>query len=136
MAKCRSRPITAPTLPAGAALERRGRESKRPGSTIRPNFGSNSSRCRVIRPSPNVPWTWRPTTSGANSAVPLWKLWGLAVDRVPPSDYTIGIDTVEVMRAKLAEMPGFPVYKIKLGVSADLDVLAAAAAEQRGDVSR
>ena len=111
---------------AEAALERRGGESKRPGSTIRPNFGSNSSRC------------WRDTPFaqcaldvaahdlwGKLRGAPLWKLWGLAVDRVPPSDYTIGIDTVEVMRAKLAEMPGFPVYKIKLGVSADLDVLAA-----------
>jgi L-alanine-DL-glutamate epimerase-like enolase superfamily enzyme len=62
---------------------------------------------------------------GKLRGAPVWKLWGLAVDGVPPSDYTIGIDAVEVMLAKLAEMPGFPVYKIKLGTPGDIDVLAA-----------
>ena len=62
---------------------------------------------------------------GKLRGAPVWKLWGLALDRVPPSDYTIGIDAVEVMLAKLAEMPGFPVYKIKLGTPEDLEVLAA-----------
>ena len=56
---------------------------------------------------------------------PLWKLWGLRIDRLPPSDYTIGIDSPEVMLSKLAEMPGFPVYKIKLGGPQDLEVVAA-----------
>jgi len=46
---------------------------------------------------------------------PVYKLWGLDVDRIPPSDYTIGIDTVDKMVAKLQEVPGWPVYKIKLG---------------------
>ena len=27
---------------------------------------------------------------------PLWKLWGLQIDRLPPSDYTIGIDSPDV----------------------------------------
>lgn len=54
---------------------------------------------------------------------PLWKAWGLSLDRCPPSDYTIGIDTSEVMIAKLQEFPGWPVYKIKLGTPRDVEVV-------------
>jgi L-alanine-DL-glutamate epimerase-like enolase superfamily enzyme len=60
---------------------------------------------------------------GKQRGQPLWKLWGLSADRAPPSDYTIGIDTIGVMLAKLAERPDFPVYKIKLGAPGDLDAL-------------
>jgi L-Ala-D/L-Glu epimerase len=56
---------------------------------------------------------------------PVWKLWDLTLDRCPPTDYTLGIDTIEIMLAKLREMPGFPVYKIKLGTPDDLEVLRA-----------
>src|SRR5437868_10637084 len=28
---------------------------------------------------------------------PVWKLWGLSTDHVPVSDYTIGIDKIDVM---------------------------------------
>ena len=34
---------------------------------------------------------------------PVWKLWGLDCKAGPPTDYTIGIDTIEVMVAKLRE---------------------------------
>ena len=68
---------------------------------------------------------------GQARGAPVWKLWGLQIDRTPPSDYTIGIDAVEVMVAKLAEMPGFPVYKIKLGTPRDLDVARARSAGTR-----
>ncbi len=54
---------------------------------------------------------------------PVWKLWGLSLDRLPPSDYTIGIDTMETMLAKLDEFPGWPVYKIKLGTPDDLAIV-------------
>jgi L-alanine-DL-glutamate epimerase-like enolase superfamily enzyme len=56
---------------------------------------------------------------------PVWKLWGLTLERCPPTDYTLGIDTIEQMLAKLREMPGFPVYKIKLGTPRDLEVIRA-----------
>ncbi|MEM8738319.1 MAG: dipeptide epimerase [Planctomycetota bacterium] len=49
---------------------------------------------------------------------------------VPRSDYTIGLDTPEMMAEKLRGFPDFPVYKIKLGsppgqggVSRDLDIV-------------
>ncbi len=51
------------------------------------------------------------------------ELWGLRLDRLPPSNYTIGIDAPEVMVAKLEEMPGWPVYKIKLGTPQDLAIV-------------
>lgn len=51
---------------------------------------------------------------------PVWKLWGLSLDRVPLTDYTIGIDAIETMIAKMQEFPGWPIYKIKLGTPEDL----------------
>jgi L-Ala-D/L-Glu epimerase len=52
---------------------------------------------------------------------PLYKFWG---DRfsAPLTDYTIGIDTVEKMIAKLKEKP-WPVYKVKLGTQEDLKIM-------------
>src|SRR5688572_6933831 len=38
----------------------------------------------------------------------VWRLWGLSIDKVPYSDYTIGIDSIETMVAKLNEFPGWP----------------------------
>jgi len=60
---------------------------------------------------------------GKLRGAPVWKLWGLSIDRVPPTDYTIGLDSIEVMVRKLEEFPGFPVYKIKLGTPDDLQIV-------------
>jgi L-alanine-DL-glutamate epimerase-like enolase superfamily enzyme len=60
---------------------------------------------------------------GKLRGAPVYKLWGLSTDRVPLSDYTLGIDTLEKMVAKLREMPGWPVYKIKLGTADDLGIV-------------
>ena len=54
---------------------------------------------------------------------PLHKLWGLSLKRLPASCYTIGIDSIDVMREKLAEVPGWPVYKIKLGTDRDIEII-------------
>ena len=56
---------------------------------------------------------------------PVWKLWGLDPDRACPTDYTIGIDTVDVMVEKMQEFPDWPVYKIKLGTKDDLAMVRA-----------
>src|SRR5256885_14349395 len=45
---------------------------------------------------------------------PLYKLWGLDISNNPVTDYTIGLDTIDRMVAKMREKP-WPVYKIKLG---------------------
>ncbi len=54
---------------------------------------------------------------------PVWKLWGLSLENLPPSDYTIGISPIDVRLRELADFPGWPVYKIKLGRADDLDVV-------------
>ncbi|QDU57580.1 dipeptide epimerase [Aeoliella mucimassa] len=56
---------------------------------------------------------------------PVYELWGLDLSTAPPSDYTIGIDTIDTMVAKLEEMPGWPVYKIKLGTDNDIEIVKA-----------
>ena len=54
---------------------------------------------------------------------PVYRLWGLKTDHIPLSDYTIGIDTIETMVAKMEEFPGWPIYKIKLGTPDDLAIV-------------
>jgi L-alanine-DL-glutamate epimerase-like enolase superfamily enzyme len=54
---------------------------------------------------------------------PLWKLWGLSLENLPATNYTIGIDTIDAMIRKMDEFPGFPVYKIKLGTTEDLRIV-------------
>jgi L-alanine-DL-glutamate epimerase-like enolase superfamily enzyme len=55
---------------------------------------------------------------------PLYKLWGLDMQKAPATDYTIGIDTIEKMVAKMQEKP-WPIYKIKLGTNQDLEIVTA-----------
>ncbi len=60
---------------------------------------------------------------GKLRGAPVWKLWGLELRDLPLSDYTIGIDTVEKMVAKMKEFDGWPIYKIKLGTDDDLAIV-------------
>lgn len=52
----------------------------------------------------------------------LYELWGYATGENPLTDYTIGIDTIDNMVAKLREMP-WPIYKIKLGTKEDIRII-------------
>lgn len=54
---------------------------------------------------------------------PVFDLWGLDPTNLPASNYTIGIDSVEKMVAKMAEFPDWPIYKIKLGTDHDLEIV-------------
>lgn len=56
---------------------------------------------------------------------PVYAMWNLDVANVIPSDYTIGIDTIDNMIAKLDEFPNWPIYKIKLGTDHDIDIIRA-----------
>jgi L-alanine-DL-glutamate epimerase-like enolase superfamily enzyme len=60
---------------------------------------------------------------GKRLGKPVYRLWGLGADRAPLSNYTIGIDTVEKMVAKMKEFDGWPIYKIKLGTDDDLRIV-------------
>ncbi len=60
---------------------------------------------------------------GKAVGAPLYRLWGLTPRNLPLSNYTIGIDSIERMVAKLAEFPDWPIYKIKLGTPHDLETV-------------
>lgn len=62
---------------------------------------------------------------GKRLGEPVWKLWGLSAEDIPYSDYTIGIDDIDRMVAKVAEFADWPIFKIKLGTERDLDVVRA-----------
>ena len=52
----------------------------------------------------------------------LYELWGYSTNNNPMTDYTIGIDSIEKMVAKMKELP-WPIYKIKLGTDEDLAIV-------------
>ncbi len=54
----------------------------------------------------------------------LHELWNLDTSKLPLTDYTIGIDSIEKMIAKMKENP-MPVYKIKVGVDGDIEMVKA-----------
>ena len=54
---------------------------------------------------------------------PLHALWQADPQKMPATDYTIGIDTPESMIDKIHQKP-WPVYKIKVGFPEDMEMLA------------
>jgi L-alanine-DL-glutamate epimerase-like enolase superfamily enzyme len=52
----------------------------------------------------------------------LYDLWNFDISNNPLTNYTIGIDTIEKMVAKMQETP-WPVYKIKLGTKNDIEIV-------------
>jgi L-alanine-DL-glutamate epimerase-like enolase superfamily enzyme len=54
--------------------------------------------------------------------MPLYQYWGLSLESIPMSNYTIGIASIEEMVAKMEEQP-WPLYKIKLGTPNDLEII-------------
>ncbi|HEY0299237.1 MAG TPA: dipeptide epimerase [Arachidicoccus sp.] len=65
---------------------------------------------------------------GKMKGQPLYKLWQTEWRNLPPTDYTIGIDSIEKMTDKLKENPA-PVYKIKLGRADDIEIMKSLRAE-------
>lgn len=54
----------------------------------------------------------------------LHQLWNLDTATAPITDFTIGIDTIDKMVAKMKEKP-WPIYKVKVGVENDIEMVAA-----------
>lgn len=52
----------------------------------------------------------------------LYEFWGYSINHNPKTDYTIGIDSIEKMVAKMKELP-WPIYKIKLGTKEDIAIV-------------
>ena len=59
---------------------------------------------------------------GKITGKPLHTIWKLDPLAGPVTDYTIGIDTPEVMNQKMKERP-WPVYKVKVGFEGDIAML-------------
>ena len=54
----------------------------------------------------------------------LHELWNLDTTKSPVTDFTIGIDTIDKMVAKMKQKP-WPIYKIKVGVPGDIEMVTA-----------
>lgn len=65
---------------------------------------------------------------GRRLGVPLWRLLGLTRE-VPPTSYTLGIDSLEGTRDRARRARGYAVLKVKVGGSEDLERLHAIRAE-------
>jgi L-alanine-DL-glutamate epimerase-like enolase superfamily enzyme len=61
---------------------------------------------------------------GKMKGKPLYELWQTNWENTPVTDYTIGIDTIDKMVAKMQAKP-WPVYKIKLGTNEDIAIVEA-----------
>ncbi len=61
---------------------------------------------------------------GKMKGQPLYKLWNTTWTNAPVTDYTVGIDTIDNMVAKIKAKP-WPVYKIKLGTEEDIAIVTA-----------
>jgi L-Ala-D/L-Glu epimerase len=53
----------------------------------------------------------------------LHELWGLDIANAPLTDYTLGIDSLDKMIAKMQQHP-WPIYKVKMGMENDVEMLA------------
>ncbi len=54
----------------------------------------------------------------------VYERWGLSMEQVPRSNYTIGMASIPEMVSKMEDQP-WPLYKIKLGTSHDLEIIEA-----------
>ena len=54
---------------------------------------------------------------------PWYKIWGLNPDNCPMTSYTIGIDTEDVVRKKVAEAEPYKVLKVKMGLDNDKETI-------------
>ncbi len=52
----------------------------------------------------------------------LRSFWNTTTDNLPKTNYTIGIDELSIMKDKIKKTP-WPIYKIKLGVPDDLQII-------------
>jgi L-alanine-DL-glutamate epimerase-like enolase superfamily enzyme len=57
--------------------------------------------------------------------IPVYKLLGLSEPDTAYTSFTIAIDTPETMKKKTEKAPGFSVYKVKVGVPGDEEMVAA-----------
>jgi L-alanine-DL-glutamate epimerase-like enolase superfamily enzyme len=61
--------------------------------------------------------------AGKIAGEPWYKLWGLDPAKTPYTSFTIGIDTPEVVKQKVAEADQYKVLKVKLGLGNDKEMI-------------
>jgi L-alanine-DL-glutamate epimerase-like enolase superfamily enzyme len=71
--------------------------------------------------------------AGKVAGVPVHELLGLSPD-LPPTDFTIGIDTPEIVAQRARRASAFPALKIKVGGPGDLATLEAVRAVYEGPI--
>lgn len=54
---------------------------------------------------------------------PLWQLLGIEPNIMPPTSFTLGMDTPEILRQKMLEAADFQIIKIKLGADNDREII-------------
>lgn len=54
---------------------------------------------------------------------PCWELFGVKPSDMPPTSFTIGIDSPEKIQAKVKESKGFQIIKVKLGSDRDREII-------------
>ena len=54
---------------------------------------------------------------------PWYEIWGFNPENTPNTSFTIGIDTPEVVRQKVAEAAPYKILKVKLGLSTDREMI-------------
>jgi L-alanine-DL-glutamate epimerase-like enolase superfamily enzyme len=54
---------------------------------------------------------------------PWYKIWGFSPETTPNTSFTIGIDTPEVVRQKVAEAAPYKILKVKLGMATDRQMI-------------
>lgn len=62
---------------------------------------------------------------GKSRQQPLWKLWDAPSSTGPVTSYTIGLDEIDVMQAKVEAANEYPIYKVKLGTQRDREIIEA-----------
>ncbi|MCL5742752.1 MAG: hypothetical protein M1541_02315 [Acidobacteria bacterium] len=62
---------------------------------------------------------------GKKLGVPLYRYFGLDRSATPVTTFTIGMDTPDVVRAKVREAEAFPILKVKVGLNTDEEMIAA-----------
>lgn len=62
---------------------------------------------------------------GKKLNTPLYKIWGLDKSKTPLTSYSIGIDTIEVIKKKVRAAEKYPLLKIKVGKDNDEEIIEA-----------
>lgn len=60
---------------------------------------------------------------GRRQGAPVWRMLGADPGRMPPTSYSIGLDTIPVMQEKARAAAGFAILKIKLDGRADRAII-------------